>query len=133
MLCGEGDQLRILVEEHVHSRLDVEPGRDGVPEDRLPDLGQPPSRRGDPDECCIGLVPERLRDGPDDGKAVERLAGVLGVEERHNLVRAVVQHPAHRLAVMRVGDVPLGKDQVPLHSCARIASRTPSPGSSGGT
>ncbi len=111
MAPGQLDELGVVGDELVQAVLD----RDALAQARLQDLApcgrERAALRGDPDERHGRLEAKRLAHGGDDRKAVHRLARVLRVEDRDDVLAPVAQHATHRLAVVRVGRIALCEDE----------------------
>src|SRR5581483_12110602 len=90
--------------------------RDRVLQERAPRRREPPALRGDAHERDGRPERERLRDAADDRNALVRLPRPFRVEDRGHLLAPVAEQAAGRLAVVRVGRVPLGEEQEPTRA-----------------
>ena len=110
---GELLQVRIVGEEDVQPVLDVESARDAALEQVDPRRWETAALRRNADERGVRVELERVVDAADDRHAVLGVSRRAGrVEDRYDVVAPVAQHPARRLAVMRIGAEALGQDQV---------------------
>ena len=80
-----------------------------------------------PTSATVGASGSAAATSATIGTPSSLLAGPRRVEDRDDVLAAVAQHAAHRLAVVRVAREALGEDQ------QRAAQPTPRPGSSEGT
>ena len=93
MRPGQLDQLRVVGQVFVQAVLDVETGRDCVPEQLAPRRRKTAALGGDSDEGGGRLVRDGVGDRSDDRDPLVALPHPLGVENDHRRVVGVADDP----------------------------------------
>ena len=114
---GRGGELRIVAEERVEPRQDVQPGRDGGEDDRPPGSGRRPPVGAIPMSSASGGLGQRSASSSDrdDRDVVPRqvgvdvLAGLRRVDDRDDVIASVADDAVRGLAAVW-RELALGED-----------------------
>ena len=87
--------------------------------------GKRPPCVATPTRAVVGSQRQGRGDVRDDRHTLLRLPRTRRVEDRDDVLAAVAQHPAHRLAVVRVAGEALGENQEPSRRASRHRDRAP--------
>src|SRR5205085_7011664 len=127
------DEPRVVAEEDVQAVLDVEAALDAGANQLDPLRREAAALRRDADERRRRAERQRLLDRADDRQAVLALARARGVEDGDDVVAAVAQDAAGRLAVVRVAGEALSEDEIALRLQLRDRVRVAGAGRRRGT
>ena len=108
---SERRQLGVVADELVQPVLDADPVLDAVPQHLPPGGREAAALGGDPDERDGRAQRERRRDVGDDRIPLLGLPRPGRVEDPDDVLAAVAEDAAHRLAVVRIAGEALGQDE----------------------